>query len=148
MQATSEFSLTRIVTVTVGTTVPLGLDSRWQIDLLSQDIFSSTSIRLPSDAYAISVIMVNGQYSIDSSGPTIYISNSQGLYYEYRTNQQALRYGNQILISQTYRYNQPLHYISTLTFTDPFQYLGSAGYVPTQPTATQLHWDEPFPRQH
>ena len=144
LRATSDYSLTRIVTVTVGTPVPLGLASRWQIDLLSQDVISNSSIRLPSDAYAIIVTMVNGQYSIDYSGPTIYISNSQGLYYEYSTNQQALRYGNQILISQAYAYNRPLHYIATLTFTDPFQYLGYAGYVPAQTTATQLLWDEAF----
>ncbi len=145
LQATSDYSLTRIVTITVGTTVPLGLDSRWQIDLFSQDIFSSTSIQLPSDAYAISITMVNGEYRFDPSGPTIYITNSQGLYYEYRTNQQALRYGNQILISQIYRFNRSLHYVSTLTFTDPFRYLGDAGYVPAQVNATQLHWDEAFP---
>ena len=144
LQTTAQYSLTRIVTITVGTTVPLGLDSRWQIDLFSQDVIGSSGIRLPSDASAISVTMVNGEYRIDYSGPTIYITNSQGLYYEYHTNQQALRYGNQILISQTFHFNRPLHYVSTLTFTDPFRYLGDAGDVPAQINATQLHWDESF----
>jgi hypothetical protein len=148
IQSTSEYSLTRIVTVTVGSsTVPLtpGLNSHWQIDILGQQFLTGT-ISLPSDASAINVTVVNGEYSIDYSGPTIYISNSQGLNYEYLTDQQALRFGNQILISQIYRYNRPLHYVGTVVFTDPYQYVGVAGYVPTQVNATELHWDASFTR--
>jgi len=147
MQSTSEFSLTRIVTITVGTTtVPLtpGLNSRWQNDLFSQVFIDSSSIRLPADAYAISVTLINGEYSIDYSEPAILITNSQGLYYEYQTYQQALRFGNQILISQTYRYNRPLHHVATMIFTDPYQYVGYTGYTPTLVNARQLHWDESF----
>ncbi len=146
IQSTAEYSLTRIVTVTIGSSsVPLtpGLNSRWQIAIFSQLPLPGT-FRLPSDASDITVTLVNGEYSIDYSGPTIYITNSQGMYYEYRTDQQALRFGNQILISQTYRFNRPLHYVGTVVFTDPYQYVGVAGYVPTQINATQLHWDESF----
>ena len=70
IQSTPEFSLTRIVTVTVYTTTAPsspGLKSRWQIDILRQD-FSTNFIRLPSDASAIIVTLVNGIYSIDYSG--------------------------------------------------------------------------------
>jgi hypothetical protein len=125
--------------------VPLtpGLNSHWQIDTLSQPFLTGT-IALPSDASTIVVIPVNGEYSIDYSGPTIYLTNSQGLHYEYRTDQQARRFGNQILIAQTYRWNRPLYYVGTVIFTEPYQYVGTAGYVPTQINATQLHWDESF----
>jgi hypothetical protein len=91
----------------VGTsTVPLtpGLNSRWQIDILQQEFFTGT-ISLPADASDVTATLVNGDFSIDYAGATIYISNSQGLYYEYHTDQQAQRFGNQILISHTHRYN-------------------------------------------
>lgn len=146
IQSTAQYSLTRIVTVTVDSpTVPLtpGLNSRWQIDILGQQFLTGT-ISLPSDASAIAVVPFNGEYSIDYLGPTIYISNSQGLYYEYRTAQQALRFGNQILIAQSYSFNRPLHYVGTVIFTDPYHYVGYVGYAPTQTTATQLYWDASF----
>ena len=46
-----------------------------------------------------------------------------------------MRYGNQILISQTYKFNRPFHYVGTVIFTDPYRYVGYSGYAPTQ---TQL----------
>ncbi len=146
IQAASGYSLTRIVTVTVGSSsvpLPPGLNSHWQINTFGQQFLTGT-INLPSDASAIAVTLINGDYSIDYSGPQIYITNSQGLYYEYLTDQQALRFSNQILISQTYRFNRSLHYIGTVIFTEPYQYVGVAGYVPEQIDAHQLHWDIPF----
>ncbi|CAG0936621.1 hypothetical protein TFLX_05502 [Thermoflexales bacterium] len=146
IQSTAEFSLTRMVTATIGSsTVPLtpGLNSRWQINIIIQEPLPGI-FRLPSDASDITVTLVNGEYSIDYSGPTIYVTNSQGIYYEYRTDQQAQRFGNQILITQSYRFNRPLHYVGTVIFTDPYHYLGYVGYAPTQTNATQLHWDASF----
>lgn len=146
IQSAPEYSLTRIVTITVYTTaahsIP-GLKSRWQIDMLSQELLAG-AIGLPSDASDITVALTNGAYSIDYAKPAIVVTNSQGLYYEYRTDQQAQRFGNQILVSQTYKYNRPLHYAGTVIFTDPYQYLGYSGYAPTQINATRLHWDESF----
>jgi hypothetical protein len=147
IQSTPEYSLTRLVTITVGTTsLPFtpSLNSRWQIDLFSQQ-FLTASINLPSDAGDIIVNLLNGDFGIDPSGPTIYVTNSQGLYYEYHTDQQAVRFGNQILISQVYRFNRSLHYIGTLVFTAPYQYVGYSGYAPTQTGATELYWDQAFP---
>ncbi len=138
--------MTRIVTITVGTIAvpePPGLNSRWQIDIFRQDFFTGT-IGLPSDASAITVTLANGTYSIDYAKPAIVVTNSQELYYEYRTDRQALRFGNQILISQTYHYNRPLHYVGTVVFTDPYRYVGYSGYAPTQINASRLHWDESF----
>ncbi len=147
IQSAVEYSLTRIVTVTVYTTtasaIP-GLKSLWQIDMLSQQLLRGT-IGLPSDASAITVTVVNGAYSIDYAKPAIVVTDSQGLYYEYHTDQQAQRFGNQILISQTYKYNRPLHYVGTVIYTDPYKYVGYAGYAPTQVNATRLHWDESYP---
>jgi hypothetical protein len=139
-QSAPEF--TRIVTITVGTTVPLGLSSRWQIDQLSQDIIPSGGIHLPPDASDISVTLVNGECSIDVVSKTIWITNSQGLYYEYRTDQHARRFGNQILISQTFIYNRPSHYVGTVIFTGPYEYVGYSGYAPAHINATRLDWDE------
>jgi hypothetical protein len=143
IQSVAVYSMTRIVTITVGTAAPLGLSSRWQVDISRQDL-STGSIRLPPDASAIAVTMVNGSYSIDYVGRTIYYTNSQGMYYEYQTNQQALRFGNQILISQTYKFNYPLHYVGTVIFASPYRYVGYEGYAPAQVDATRLHWDESF----
>jgi hypothetical protein len=142
IQSTQEYGVTRIVTITLGTTVPLGLSSRWQIDHFNQEIVPNGSIQLPPDAYDIHVTLVNGEYSVDFAKKTILITNSQGLYYEYRTNQQAQRFGNQILISQTYKYNRLLHYVETVIFTDPYRYVGYSGYAPVQIDTTRLHWDE------
>jgi hypothetical protein len=146
IQSAPEYSRTRIVTITVGTTtVPgsPGLNSRWQIDTLDQKFFTGT-IALPPDASAVTVTLVNGVYSIDYARPAILITNSQGLYYEYRTDQQAQRFGNQILISQTYKYFPSLHYVETVIFTDPYRYVGYSGYAPAQINATRLHWDKSF----
>jgi hypothetical protein len=146
IQSALEYSRTRIVTITVGTTtVPEspGLNSRWQIDTRDQKFFTGT-IALPPDASAVTVTLVNGEYSIDYARPAILITNSQGLYYEYRTDQQARRFGNQILISQTYKYFPSLHYVGTVIFTDPYRYVGYSGYAPAQINATRLHWDESF----
>ena len=72
--------------------------------------------------------------------PTIHYTNSQGMYYEYLTDRHALRFGNQILISQTYKYNRPLHYVETVIFTvDPYRYVGYSGYAPTQVNASRVH---------
>jgi hypothetical protein len=147
IQSTSDFGLTRIVTITVGTTrLPFtpSLNSRWQIDVLSQEPLTA-SVNLPADASDIIVNPLDGDYGIDYSGPTIHVTNSQGLYYEYHTDQQALRFGNQILISQIYRYNRPLHYVGSLVFTAPYQYVGYSGYAPTQTGATELYWDQALP---
>jgi hypothetical protein len=148
VQSAPEYSRTRIVTITVGTTVPLGLSSRWQINTLDQRFFTGT-ITLQSDASDITVTLVNGEYSINfAAPPTIWFTNSQGLYYEYSTDQQARRFGNQILISQTYRYNYPLHYVETVIFPALYEYVGYSGYAPTYLSATrQLHWDESFPEK-
>ena len=147
VQSTADYSLTRIVTITVYTTtaptIP-GLTSRWQIDMVSQQ-FLRGAVSLPSDASAITVTLVNGAYSIDYSKPAIVITDSQGVYYEYRTGQQAQRFGNQILISQIFKYNRALHYVETVIFTDPYEYVGYSGYAPTQVNAGQLHWDESYP---
>ncbi len=144
--STPEYSLTRIVTITVGTsTAPLtpGLSSRWQVDSISQQ-FLNGRFDLPADASAITVTVINGAYGIDYSGPTIYITGSQGVYYEYRTDQQVPRFGNEFLISQSYSFNRPFRYVGTVTFTDPYQFVGYTGYAPTQTSATELHWDQPF----
>src|SRR5262245_57657048 len=105
LRATLEYSLTRIATITVGNAVAVppsaGLSSRWQVECISQQ-FLSGRFDLPHDASAITVTVINGAYGIDYSGPTIYITSSQGVYYEYHTDQQVQRFGNQFLISQTY----------------------------------------------
>jgi len=147
IQSAPAYSRTRIVTVTVGTTAAPGspgLNSRWQIDTLDDKFFTGT-ITLQSDASAITVTLVNGEYSINfAAPPTIWFTNSQGLYYEYSTNQQARRFGNQILISQTYKYFPSLHYVGTVIFTDPYRYVGYSGYAPAEVDTTRLHWDESF----
>ncbi len=145
-QPAADFYLTRRVTVTVASSsvaLTPGLSSRWQIDVFRLEYFTGT-VDLPPDASEITATVLNGEFGIDYSRPQIFITNSQGLYYAYVTSQQALRFGNQILISQTYRYNRPLHYISTIIFTAPYQYVGYAGYAPTQTTATEVYWDVPF----
>jgi hypothetical protein len=141
--ARPDYAYTRLTTITVGSSSdPLtsGLNSRWQFENIDHFVFGVYSITLPSDAYEISVTSSTDQYRIEP-GPTIVITGPQPhLYYEYRTNQRALRFGNQILITQTASNNQEYRYLSTLIFTDPYQYVGTSGFVPTE-TATTLSWD-------
>jgi hypothetical protein len=139
-----DFAYTRIVTITVdSSTEPLtpGLTSRWQFETLDQVINGPFPIPLPSDAYDISVALPITLYHIDS-GPTLIITGPLSrLYYEYRTGQRALRFGNQILITQTASNNQEYRYLATLTFTGPYQYVGTDGYAPTETTAFTISWD-------
>ena len=138
------YAYTRIVTITVGSsTVPLtpGLTSRWQFETIDQIIIGTYEIPLPSDAYEISVALPANMYYIDP-GPTLVITGPQPqLYYEYRTDQRALRFGNQILITQTASNNQEYRYLATLTFTGPYQYIGTSGFAPTATTASTVYWD-------
>jgi|GEM_PF-3502369 len=142
--ARPNYAYTRIVTITVGSsTVPLtpGLTSRWQFETLDQIISGIFEIPLPSDAYEISVALPVNMYHIDP-GPTLVITGPQPeLYYEYLTNQRALRFGNQILITQTASNNQEYRYLATLIFTGPYQLIGTSGFAPTQTTASTLSWD-------
>jgi len=138
------YAYTRIVTITVySSTVPLtpGLTSRWQFETLDQVISRTFEIPLPADAYDISVALPITLYQIDP-GPTLIITGPQTqLYYEYKTNQRALRFGNQILITQTASNNQEYRYLATLAFADPYQYVGTSGFAPTATTATTISWD-------
>jgi hypothetical protein len=138
-----DYAYTRLTTITVGSsTDPLtsGLNSRWQIQTISHSVFGVYEIPLPDDAYEISVALPADQYRIDP-GPTLIITGPQpDLYFEYRTNQRALRLGNQVLITQTSSNNQRYRYRATLTFTNPYQHVGTSGFAPTE-TATTLYWD-------
>jgi hypothetical protein len=142
--ARPNYAYTRLNTITVGSsTNPLtpGLNSRWQFENIDHYVFGVYSITLPSDAYEISVTSSTDQYRIEP-GPTIVITGPQPhLYYEYRTNQRALRFGNQILITQAASNNQEYRYLSTLIFTDPYQYVGTSGFAPTETTASTIYWD-------
>jgi hypothetical protein len=142
--ARPSYAYTRIVTITVGSsTVPLtpGLTSRWQFETLDQVISTTFPIPLPEDAYAISVALPITMYHIDP-GPTLIITGPQPrLYYEYWTDQRALRFGNQILITQSASNNQQYRYLATLTFAGPYEYLGTSGFAPTTTTASTISWD-------
>jgi hypothetical protein len=144
LPARPHYAYTRIVTITVdSSTVPLtpGLNSRWQFETVDQFIYDVYPIPLPSDAYDISVALPITLYHIDP-GPTIIITGPQPqLYYEYRTNQRALRFGNQILITQTASNNQEYRYLATLSFTEPYQYVGTSGFAPTQTADSTVSWD-------
>jgi len=135
---------TRIVTITLeSASDPLtpALNSLWQIESIGLRTNNNvTSILLPSDAYSINVKLLGGVYSIEP-GPTVVISSDQLWFYlDYHTNQRALRVANQILVTQTAANNQEYHYISTLNFTAPYQYIGTSGYSPISVTAASLHW--------
>ena len=138
------FVYARAVTITVGSSdVPLtpALTSRWQFETSDQIISGTYQIPLPDDAYAISVDLPITMYHIDP-GPTLVITGPQpDFYFEYQTNERALRFGNQVLISQTASNNQEYHYLSTLIFTEPYQYLGTSGFAPTKTTASTISWD-------
>jgi hypothetical protein len=142
--ARPQYAYTRIVTVTVGSsTVPTttGLTSRWQFETIDQVVSGTYEIPLPGDAYEISVALPFTVYHIDP-GPTLIITGPQTrLYYEYKTDQRALRFGNQILITQTASNNQEYRYLATLTFAGPYEYLGTSGFAPTATTASTISWD-------
>jgi hypothetical protein len=142
--ARPQYAYTRIVTVTVGSsTVPTttGLTSRWQFETIDQVVSGTYEIPLPGDAYEISVALPITVYHIDP-GPTLIITGPQTrLYYEYKTDQRALRFGNQILITQTASNNQEYRYLATLTFAGPYEYLGTSGFAPTATTASTISWD-------
>jgi hypothetical protein len=139
-----EYVYTRMVTITVySSTVALtpGLISRWQFRTLDQVISYTFDIPLPDDAYEISVALPMTSYRIDP-GPTLIITGPQlDLYYEYKTGQRALRFGNQILITQAASNNQSYRYLATLTFTDHYQYVGTSGFAPTATAAHSISWD-------
>ena len=80
-------------------------------------------------------------YHIDP-GPTLVITGPQArLYYEYQTDQRALRFGNQILITQAASNNQEYRYLATLTFAAPYTNVGTSGFAPTATTASTISWD-------
>lgn len=143
-QPDDKYTYTRMVTITVfSSTVALtqGLTSLWQFRTLDQVISYTFEIPLPDDAYDISVGLPSEFYRIDP-GPTLIITGPQvNLYYEYKTDQRALRFGNQILITQAASNNQDYRYVGTLTFTEPYQYLGTSGFAPTKTSASTISWD-------
>jgi hypothetical protein len=138
------YGFTRIVTITVEpASDPLTpvLNSLWQIESINliTDVYR---IPLPTDAYSINVkLSVGNNYVIDL-GPTIVFTGSQPWFYiDYRTNQRALRVGNQILITQTAGNAQQFRYLATLIFTTPYQYVGTSGNSPISITNSVIHWD-------
>jgi hypothetical protein len=139
------YGFTRIVTITVEpASDPLtpALNSLWQMENINliTDVYK---IPLPTDAYNINVkLSVGNNYDIEP-GPTIVFTGSQPWFYvDYRTNQRALRVGNQILITQTAGNTQQFHYLSTLLFAEPYQYIGTSGHSPISITNPSIQWDD------
>jgi hypothetical protein len=137
------YGFTRIVTITLeSASDPLtpALNSLWQLESINL-ITNVYNIPLPTDAYSINVKLSAGDYVIEP-GPTIVFTGSQPWFYlDYRTNQRALRVGNQILITQTAGNTQQFRYLATLIFTAPYQYIGTSGNSPIAVTSPNIQWD-------
>jgi hypothetical protein len=133
----------RIVTITVvpsANPFTSGLITRWQIEELQHEEGAPYDISIPSDAYAVTVTLSNGNnYTITQGRIVIPVAQSQ-YFFEYYTGQRAPRIGNQFGISQSASNNRPYHYIGTVLYPGPdLHYVGYAGFVPTI-TVGSLHW--------
>jgi hypothetical protein len=140
------YGFTRIVTITVeSSSDPLtpALNSLWQLESINL-ITNVYRIPLPTDAYSINVKLSVGDSYVVEPGPPptiVFYGEQPWFYIDYRTNQRALRVGNQILITQTAGNTQQFRYLSTLIFTAPYQYVGTSGDSPISITNSAIHWD-------
>ncbi len=142
-------AFTQVVTITVDpSSAPItpALSSFWQTSVISfpspGNPFSIHPPYIPADAYAIVVTAEGGIASV--TGVTIWITITQpvgNFYYDFRTHSIALQGNGRFRVNQLASSSLPYRYISTVYFTQPYQFSGFLNETPTTVSSYTVSWD-------
>lgn len=140
---------TRFITIMVDTGPMLtpNLTSLYQSQWLSVPLNLTTTFTLilPDDSTDIEANVINGAYT--QTGRVITLTLNAGITtfgWQYRTAQNITRQGKQYRVTQRASDNLfPFQYQGVLSFSAPYQYVGTLEYMPTTQSITQARWDLP-----